>query len=126
MKQTRQKALILNALENRNDHPTAEVIYQELLEIDPRISLATVYRNLNTFAENGKIRRIELPNMKDRFDSNMKAHHHALCSECGKITDIPVVKTPRKKYVDIEGFKVHEVEVLYKGICPHCQSKSHS
>lgn len=96
MKQTRQKALIMNALENRSDHPTAEVIYHELLEVDPRISLATVYRNLNTFAENGKIRRIELPNMKDRFDSNMKAHHHALCCECGRICDIPVIKTPRK------------------------------
>lgn len=123
MKQTRQKAMILNALKNREDHPTAEMIYAELKEIDPHISLATIYRNLNTFTENGKIRKVELPNMKDRFDWNLSAHDHALCSDCHKLMDIPI-KTPRRRYMNLNGFKVHEVEILYKGICSECQSKN--
>lgn len=122
MKQTRQKTLILNSLMNREDHPTAEMIYQELREVDAHLSLATVYRNLNTFALKGKIRKIELPNMKDRFDWNLNAHDHALCTRCAKLMDVPS-RYPHKKHSMIHGFKVSEVELLYKGICEECQNQ---
>ena len=120
MKQTRQKTLILNQVSNRDDHPTAEMIHNELLLIDPHISLATVYRNLNTFALKGKINKIEIPNGKDRFDWNVGRHDHAICLKCGHIVDI---ESKRKSHMTIEGFKVQEVEVLYKGICKECQNK---
>ena len=120
MKQTRQKTLILNQVSNRNDHPTVEMIHKELLLIDPHISLATVYRNLNTFALKGKINKIEIPNAKDRFDWNVARHDHAICLKCGNIVDI---ESKRKNHMTIEGFKVQEVEVLYKGICKECQNK---
>lgn len=122
MKQTRQKALILSAVQNRMDHPTAEMIYQELLEQDPHISLATVYRNLNQFAESGKIRKVELPNRKDCFDYNVMTHHHAYCVKCGRLFDVPV-KSIKKRYQHLDnGFKVQEEEVLLKGICLDCQN----
>ena len=120
MKQTRQKTLILNQVQNRNDHPTAEMIHSELLEIDPHISLATVYRNLNTFAMKGKIRKIEIPNAKDRYDYNHSHHDHAICLKCGNVVDIESKHT-KKRYTTIDGFKVQEVELLYKGICKDCQ-----
>ena len=120
MKQTRQKTLILNQVSNRDDHPTAEMIHKELLLIDPHISLATVYRNLNTFALKGKINKIEIPNAKDRFDWNSTRHDHAICLKCGQVID---VEAKRKTHMSIDGFKVQEVEVLYKGICKECQNK---
>ena len=120
MKQTRQKTLILNQVSNRNDHPTVEMIHKELLLIDPHISLATVYRNLNTFALKGKIKKIEIPNAKDRFEWNLSRHDHAICFKCGKVIDI---EPQTKKHHIIDGFKVHEVEVLYKGVCKECQNK---
>ena len=119
MKQTRQKTLILNQVSNRNDHPTAEMIHEELLRIDSHISLATVYRNLNMFAMKGKILKIEIPNAKDRFDWDMNHHDHAICLKCGKIVDIE--SKPRKHHMMIDGFKVQEVELLYKGVCKECQ-----
>lgn len=122
MKQTRQKTLILNQVSHRNDHPTAEMIYNELIVIDPHISLATVYRNLNTFAMKGKIRKIEIPNAKDRFDWNLQHHDHALCLCCGNVVDIES-KHIRKRQMMLDGFKVQEIELLYKGICKDCQNK---
>lgn len=123
MKQTRQKALILEAVMNRNDHPTAEMIYNEIREECPNISLATVYRNLNTFSENGKIRKIEIPNAKDRFDYFVKSHDHAVCLECGKVIDAfsDVVRKPRS--LKLENFKVIDVSILYTGLCQECQNK---
>lgn len=121
MKNTRQKTMILEAVMNREDHPTAEMIYKELLEVDPHLSLATVYRNLNSFSLKGKIRKIEIPNAKDRFDYNLERHDHGVCTSCGKLIDIQAMN--RKKNLNIDGFKVSEIEVLYKGICPHCQNK---
>lgn len=121
MKQTRQKTMILNQVMNRSDHPTAEMIHQELSLLDPHLSLATVYRNLNTFVMKGKIRKIEIPNAKDRYDWKMMHHDHALCTNCGRLMDVPSNKIKKTKIID--GFKVVEVEVLYRGKCQECQKK---
>lgn len=124
MKMTRQKNMILDNVMNRCDHPTAEMIYQDLRELDPNISLATVYRNLNAFALKGIIKKIELPNQKDHFDYNSALHDHALCTECHCVLDIPtrIIHKPR----NIENFKVTEVHVLYHGICEDCLRKKSS
>lgn len=106
---------------NRNDHPTAEMIHQELSLLDPHLSLATVYRNLNSFVMKGKIRKIEIPNAKDRYDWKMMQHDHALCMSCGCLMDVPPIKS--KKIKEIDGFKVQEVNILYKGKCQACQKK---
>ena len=124
MKQTRQKTMILNAVMNRTDHPTAEMIHQELMAIDPHISLATVYRNLNTFAMKGKIRKIEMSNMKDRYDFCMASHDHAYCVKCGKLIDVEA-RYPKKRHTLLDDdFKVNEVEVLYKGICKESRNQN--
>ena len=133
MKQTRQKTLILNQVSNRTDHPTAELntiglCYDKLTElslIDPHISLATVYRNLNAFAMKGKIRKIEIPNAKDRFDWDLHHHDHALCLCCGNVVDIES-KHVRKRHMVLDGFKVQEIELLYKGVCQNCQNEKAS
>lgn len=124
MKQTKQKKLIFEQLQNREDHPTAETIYQELHDENPRLSLATVYRNLNQFAEAGKIRKIEVPNKKDRFDPSMVQHDHAICSHCGKVIDVFEKSMKRPKRSLIDGFEVDDVSILYFGKCTNCQKSA--
>lgn len=124
MKQTKQKTMILNALMNRMDHPTAEMIHQDLLEIDPHISLATVYRNLNNFADRGKIRKIELSNNKSHYDYRTSAHDHAQCEVCGRLFDIESTYSRKRRTTLESGFKVNEIEILYKGICKDCQKQA--
>lgn len=88
MKSTKQKEAILAAVCTMRNHPAADEIYVKLRTEFPNISLGTVYRNLNAFAENGDIKKVSLPNSGDRFDFRLDKHEHLLCSKCGKVFDI--------------------------------------
>ena len=78
----------MEAFQNYHGHPTAEELYAVLSPKHPRLSLATVYRNLNQFADKGMINRVIIPNGPTRFDSILDFHYHAICEECGELFDI--------------------------------------
>lgn len=124
MKQTRQKTMIYEAVINRCDHPSAEDIYNELKPEHPSLSLATVYRNLNTFALKGMIRKIAVPNAQDRFDGCMEAHEHAICSHCGKIVNVANTVAKKPRSLRVSDFKVQEIHMLIYGVCKDCQGKN--
>ena len=72
MKNSRQRNAILECVMRHHDHPTADIIYQELRESFPNISLGTVYRNLSLLTSLGKIMKITCENHADRFDGQTK------------------------------------------------------
>lgn len=78
MRYSHQRELILREVLGRKDHPTAEQICTSLRAECPRLSLGTVYRDLNTLVEIGKIRRVSIPGEADRFDGEV-----ACTSTCG-------------------------------------------
>lgn len=84
---TRQKAVILSAVQGTKTHPTAEQVHAMIADEMPNLSLGTVYRNLNRLAEIGTIRRISVTNSPDRFDGDLTPHHHVCCTQCGKFCD---------------------------------------
>ncbi len=88
MKNTVQKDIILNAVLNSRNHPTADEIYSSLKEEHPRLSLGTVYRNLNAFAEQGLIVKFTPPKGSAHFDFNTQPHEHIVCEVCGKTEDV--------------------------------------
>lgn len=88
LKYSRQRESILECLKNRHDHPTADVLFQSLRKTDPKISLGTVYRNLNLLIELGKIRKISCGDGSERYDYELGEHYHFICRSCGKIIDI--------------------------------------
>lgn len=122
---SKQRESILNALHASHSHPTAEELYSAIKPESPGISLATVYRDLNQLAEHGMILRIHVKNGPDRFDGNIKAHYHAVCSECGRIVDIFTHNMPDVSAVaNMQNeINVTDVEMLFTGICKDCQSK---
>ena len=120
MKNTKQKQVIYENIKSRFDHPSAEDVYHSLKEEHTALSLATVYRNLNQFAQSGLINKIEVPNASDRFDATMEAHDHAICLTCGKVMDIPCQVNKKPKSIKIEGFKVQEIQFLALGQCQDC------
>ena len=86
---SKQRELILNVLKERKDHPTAEMIYKDIIKIMPTIGIATVYRNLAALYESGQILKIETKQGEsDRFDGNLMPHLHFQCLECNEIQDI--------------------------------------
>ena len=88
LKRSKQRDLIKDFLMGRNDHPTADVVYMNVRQQNPSISLGTVYRNLTLLADIGEIQRLRLGDGVDHFDADTSQHYHFVCSECGRVIDL--------------------------------------
>lgn len=122
-RETKQRRLVLEAVQSRCDHPTAEQIYEDVHALDPKISHGTVYRNLNCLSEDGVICHVRVPGA-DRYDLRTDRHYHMFCIKCKKVIDAPY---PYKAYLDEEiaeqsGYKIIRHRLFFEGICPECQN----
>jgi Fur family ferric uptake transcriptional regulator len=122
---TRQRRLILQELKEFETHPTASEIYLRVRERLPKISLATVYRTLESLATMGVIRKLETIGPESRFDGNQEPHHHLRCRECGRFEDLhqmpPAVE--ENNLNDWNGWQILGIRVEYNGICPGCRDR---
>lgn len=118
---TKQRAIILEALRSVTSHPTADEIYGMVRQKLPRISLGTVYRNLDLLTNTGEILRLDRAGAQKHFDGNTKPHLHVRCKVCGRIGDTDGhVQTPSPNSVSAHGFVIEETEVEFIGICCDC------
>lgn len=85
---SRQRELIKAFLNTRKDHPTADTVYKNVRNQNPRISLGTVYRNLTLLAEDGEISRLSVGDGVDHFDADTSPHCHFVCRKCGQVQDL--------------------------------------
>lgn len=121
---TKQKSVILSAVQGTKTHPTAEQVHAMISEEMPNLSLGTVYRNLNRLAEIGTIRRISVINSPDRFDGDLSPHHHICCTECGRFCDFFDIDYDNELDGVIEeksGFALVRHETVFYGKCPDCK-----
>ena len=79
LKYSRQRECIKEYLMHTTEHPTADTVYEHVKEEFPRISLGTVYRNLNLLADMGEALKITTLDGGDRFDGCTKPHYHFTC-----------------------------------------------
>lgn len=126
MNYSRQREIVKYVVEKSCDHPTAEQVYSRARRVLPSIGMATVYRNLNTLADQGVIRRITLPGKSDRFDPTVTDHDHAVCLGCGRIFDIhpsdSVACSTHKQHYNLPpNFDAYESHVVIYGYCAHCK-----
>lgn len=122
---TMQRRVILEAVLRRDDHPTADQIYEAVQEQIPQLSRTTVYRTMDTLTELGVIRRVRLTGSRSRFDGKIRRHHHLICVECDRIMDLDdedldQLPLPTGK---LRGFEVDDFSVLITGTCPDCQKR---
>ena len=87
---TRQRQVILDVVRRADGHPTADEVYDAVRKILPRISMGTVYRNLDILAASGQIVKLEPDRPQMRFDAHTEEHYHLTCMRCGRIEDLPV------------------------------------
>lgn len=120
MKNTKQKELILNIINNNYNHLSADEIYKECQKTIPNISLGTVYRNLNNLVKEQKIKRIKTVDNIDRFD-HINEHSHFICVKCGKIIDI--YEKLLTKMPDLENSKIIDYSITFNGICEKCREE---
>ena len=106
-------------LENRI-HPTAEQIFNMMKEVNPSISLATIYRNLAKLVEEGRLKKIVGLGESDRYDANIKNHCHFYCKNCGNVYDVDIDNDVIKKIQEKIPHKIDEVNFALYGICKDC------
>ena len=113
MRYSKQRELVLQKVEQLCDHPTAEEIYGEAVKDCPGLSLGTVYRNLNSLVDAGRVRRVSIPGKADRFDHTLCWHSHLYCTVCGGVVDADVDEKHQKA-------RVEDCAVVLFGVCEQC------
>jgi Fe2+ or Zn2+ uptake regulation protein len=125
---TRQRRVILKELRRLNNHPSADELYERVRTHLPRISLGTVYRNLEILTELGEIQTLELSGSLKRFDGIPKKHYHIRCVNCGRVDDAPIA--PLNQIEDeLYGATVYTIighRLEFTGLCPNCSKVSNS
>ena len=124
MNYSRQRVQILTALKAHPVHPTADELWHALKAEDPRLSLATVYRNLNQMVQLGLVRKITGLDAKDHFDHTLQPHDHFICTACGCVQDVPWAAAADMRVVanDVLGADAEVREINLKGLCPTCRA----
>ena len=120
---TRQRRVILEELRKLASHPTATDLYQVIRPCLPRISLATVYRNLELLAADGVIKKLTSTGTQARFDGNPQRHYHVRCVRCGKVDDVSdvSVEVVHRRVRSVHNFKVLDHQLDFLGLCPACR-----
>lgn len=124
---TIQKQTILMAVKELANHPTAEQVYEKVVERLPNISRATVYRNLSSMADRGMLQRIGVPGGADHYDHTLKMHYHVLCTQCGALEDIWLQESKEdllKAANEKSSFLIQNYQLVFHGMCPCCKVKA--
>ncbi len=120
---THQREVILSELGKSRSHPTADELYERVKKKLPRISLATVYRNLEILSEAGLIRKLEVSGRQKRFDWDTRQHDHIYCVHCHRVDNIDL---ENKKQLNLptresKGYEVTGCRIEFFGLCPRCK-----
>lgn len=123
MNYSKQREIILNTLKENVVHPTAEYLYAKIQEKDPKISLATLYRNLNQLTENGIIKKIDGLETSSHYDHNTHEHYHFICTKCRRVFDIDAEVAPEliRRTEEKTDFLIENHDIVFSGICKECR-----
>lgn len=119
IKPSYQRIKIMEYLIEKNNHPTVEMIYNQLVQEIPTLSKTTVYNTLNLFIEKDLARLLTIEDNEARYDSILANHGHFKCQSCGEIHDFPI---EIDDFIpdNLQGFEIADKNVYFKGLCPKC------
>ena len=125
-KKSKQRDTVLQLLSKKNYHPTVDDIYARVRLEFPKISLATVYRNVEHLCQMEKIWKIDMSGNPARYDGNMEKHFHVICERCSEVADVWPDKQ-LEQCINLESiaedFTVTKYNIEFSGICDRCAGK---
>ncbi len=124
LRATRQRQLVLDVLQHNPGHLDAEAIHDEVKAIDPRISLATVYRTLALLKSLGLVAEHSLGEDHGHFEAAPAApHYHFTCLQCKRVIEFeaPAVMQIVRGLAEKEGLQVTETHLTLSGYCRDCR-----
>lgn len=119
---TSQRLAIIDVLARQGHlHPGARFIYKEAKKKCSRLSLSSVYANMNELFRYGIIKSLEFDGKENRCEGNLEEHINLICEHCGKITDFEVpVALNQKEIAKKTGFLITNNRLEYYGYCGEC------
>ncbi|MGI6550896.1 MAG: Fur family transcriptional regulator [Syntrophomonadales bacterium] len=111
-------------IENRN-HPSVDMVYQELVKTIPTLSKTTLYNTLQLFLEKGIAIMITIDENETHYDADTSLHGHFQCHNCGRILDIRL-NTDTWMLDGLDDYKINESHIYFKGWCPECLKRGTS
>ena len=126
LKVTPQRIAILNMLMNTKAHPTAEAIFKALEPTNPTMSLATVYKTLDSFTAADIIQELSIDGESLHYDYNTKFHPHLICRKCGAVCDIDAdisdeINSIIKKVSSESDCSIDREQSFFYGLCEGCK-----
>ena len=113
---TEQRRIIARVLSDSEDHPDVERLHERAAAIDPRISIATVYRTVRLFEEAGILDRHDFGDGRARYEAAPEAHHdHLIDVETGKVVEFvdPELEALQRQIAEKLGYRLvdHRMEL---------------
>jgi Fe2+ or Zn2+ uptake regulation protein len=120
---TVQRRVILDAVLNLDDHPTADRVFEVVRHRLPDLAMPTVYRTLEYLARIGVITKACHPGRATRYDPRTDLHHHLICLGCSQIIDFEDETLDQLTVPDTSGmdFEVRDFRVQLRGLCRSCR-----
>ena len=126
LKHSRQRDAIAENLRHRKDHPTADMIYKDIRNVYPNISLGTVYRNLSLLVKLGEAKKITTGTGAEHYDGDKHPHNHFICRSCGNVLDMnDFIDCGKIKLLASDQFdgQIEDCSILFYGVCGECLKK---
>jgi len=125
LRHSHQRDMIYRYLMSTEEHPSAEMIYNQLKEEVQGLSLGTVYRNLKLLEELGKVRKVASYQGTERYDAKCGDHVHFLCRHCGSVYDVIDADAGaiRAALPLDRSYKITKLDLTVTGTCPDCADK---
>jgi Fe2+ or Zn2+ uptake regulation protein len=120
---TKQRLAVLKALQGTQSHPDANWVYEKVRMEIPHVSLGTIYRTLGILKEAGLLCELRYGSSLSHYDANVENHHHIVCTNCGRIDDLPLslphkLEEQASKATD---FLINDHRLEFYGLCPDCR-----
>jgi len=121
---TRQRRIVLEELRKVTSHPTAAELHELVRHRLPKISLGTIYRNLDVLSRAGEVTKLQWGGSEARFDGDPSRHYHVRCVSCGNVDDVhlPEIAIASEQLLE-DGYDVlgHHLEIV--AVCPKCKKE---
>ena len=124
---THQREIILQELQTSRKHLTADELYERVKKGLPRISLATVYRNLEILSRAGLIAKREVSGRQKRFDYDVSDHDHIFCIQCHRVDNLDLNREEIGNVLPVDGvdgYTITGYRLEFSGICRDCRQKN--
>jgi len=126
LRNTSQRQSIVDIIRRGQGHLDADEVYRRARKKQPRLSLSTVYRTLQTLKELGLVEEVHLDETHHHYEIKASnEHHHLICLGCGKVVEFecPVSEKMKEEVSREKGFEIINTEVRMTGYCPECHKE---